>query len=237
LNKETIRLRIKKKQAMNIGENIRKIKSELPKKVKLLPVSKRQPAERIMAAYDAGQRLFGENKAQDLKERYEKFPKDIEWHFIGHLQRNKVKYIAPYVKAIHSVDSLRLLKKINSEAEKNKRVIDCMLQLHIAEEESKFGLSCERAAEIIETEEYKAMKNIRITGIMGMATNTEDSQKIREEYIRLRECFKALKEKFFSEKAYFADISAGMSNDYPIAVEEGSTIVRVGSLIFGPREY
>lgn len=222
---------------MSIAENLQKLKSELPEHVKLLPVSKRQPDERIMAAYEAGQRLFGENKAQDLKDRYENFPKDIEWHFIGHLQRNKVKYIAPYVRVIHSADSLRLLRKIDQEAEKNERSIDCLLQLHIAEEESKFGLNCNSAAEILKSEDFQQMRHIRITGVMGMATNTDDKAKIRAEFRRLKACFEKLQAEYFSDKDYFKEISAGMSGDYPIAVEEGSTMVRVGSLIFGPREY
>jgi pyridoxal phosphate enzyme (YggS family) len=222
---------------MNIAENIQKLKAELPDRVKIIPISKRQPEERLQEAYDAGQRIFGENKAQDLQERYEKFPKDIEWHFVGHLQRNKVKYIAPYVKIIHSVDSLRLLKKINKEAEKNSRSIDCLLQLHIADEESKFGLSCQSAEEIVKSEDFKQMKNIHIVGLMAMATNTDDTEKVRREFKQLKSCFDRLKEKYFSDTDYFEEISAGMTNDYPIAVDEGSTMIRVGSLIFGERKY
>ena len=222
---------------MKIAENIENLKQQLPKGIKLIPVSKRQPEDRIKAAYDSGQRIFGENKAQDLKNRYENFPKDIEWHFIGHLQRNKVKFIAPYVKVIHSCDSFRLLRKINSEAKINNRIIDCMLQLHIAEEENKFGLSCEEAEKIISSDELNKLKNIRITGLMAMATNTDDNEKIRAEFIRLKKCFDNLKNNHFSDIDYFKEISAGMSNDYPIAVEEGSTMIRVGSLIFGERTY
>ena len=220
---------------MNIAENIKKLSKELPWNVKIIPVSKRQPSERIQAAYDSGQRIFGENRVQDLKGRYEQFPKDIEWHFIGHLQKNKVKFIAPYIKVIHSCDSFQLLKKINSEAQKNERIINCLLQIHIAEEESKFGLSCEEAIEIVASDELARLKNIRITGLMAMATNTNDNNKIRVEFVRLKECFDNIKKKYFSDKDYFKEISAGMSSDYPIAVQEGSTMIRVGSLIFGER--
>lgn len=222
---------------MNIAENINTLKAELPETVKIIPISKRQPEERLQEAYDAGQRIFGENKAQELQERFEKFPKDIEWHFVGHLQRNKVKYIVPFVKMIHSVDSLRLLRKINQEAEKNERSIDCLLQLHIADEESKFGLSCEKAEEILQSDDYKKMQHIRIIGLMAMATNTDDTDKVRKEFKTLKACFDRLKEKYFADKDYFKEISAGMTNDYPIAVEEGSTMIRVGSLIFGERQY
>lgn len=222
---------------MNTADNLQKLKNELPEHIQLIPITKRQPEERLQEAYDAGQRIFGENKAQELSERYENFPEDIEWHFVGHLQRNKVKYIAPFVKMIHSVDSLRLLRKINKEAQKNNRVIDCLLQLHIADEESKFGLSCASAEDILQSEDYKTMKNIRITGVMGMATNTEDKEKVRREFKSLKSCFDLFKEKYFADKPYFKEISAGMTHDYSVALEEGSTMVRIGSLIFGPRDY
>ncbi|MEA2043637.1 MAG: YggS family pyridoxal phosphate-dependent enzyme [Bacteroidota bacterium] len=222
---------------MTISENLETLKSQLPAQVKLIPISKRQPKELIEKAYNGGQRIFGENRAQDLKDRHEIFPKDIVWHFVGHLQRNKVKYIAPYVQYIHSVDSLKLLKKINKEAEKNERTIDCLLQFHIADEESKFGFSPEKAEELVKSEAYKEMKNIRLTGVMAMATNTDDKEKVRNEFKRLKTYFDQLKSKYFSESNHFKEISAGMSGDYKIAVEEGSTMVRLGSLIFGERKY
>ena len=190
-----------------------------------------------MEAYNAGQRLFGENKAQELAAKYEALPKDIEWHFIGHLQTNKVKYIAPFVKLIHGVDSLKILKTINKEAKKRYRVIDCLLQFHIAKETTKFGLHEEEAEALLNDEEYKALENIRIAGVMGMATYTDDKDQIRGEFRSLRNIFGRLQEKYFAGSDSFKEISMGMSGDYMIAVEEGSTLVRIGSLIFGPRNY
>jgi PLP dependent protein len=222
---------------MSIAENLQKIKSSLPSGVKLAAVSKTHPAEDILEAYATGHRCFAENKAQELASKYPLLPKDIEWHFIGHLQTNKVKYIAPFVHCIHSVDSLKLLQVINREAEKNERIIDCLLQFHIAGEDTKFGLSPEEAEGILKSGEYKDMKNIRITGVMGMATFTEDTVQIRKEFRQLRNYYNQLKENYFADDHGFCEISMGMSDDYLIAIEEGSTLVRVGSSIFGARSY
>jgi len=222
---------------MGIAENIAKIKSEINENVKLVAVSKTKPVEDIMEAYDAGHKIFGENKAQELAGKFEALPRDIEWHFIGHLQTNKVKYIAPFVSLIHGIDSLKLLKTINKEAKKKNRVIDCLLQFHIAEEETKFGLDENEADEILTSSGYKELENVRITGVMGMATYTTDTEQIRSEFRHLKNIFETLKEKYFGTDESFKEISMGMSGDYKIAVEEGSTIVRIGSAIFGARNY
>ena len=220
---------------MSIKDNLQKIGEQLPSGVKLVAVSKTKPVEAIEEAYAAGQRVFGENKAQEMALKYEQLPKDIEWHFIGHMQTNKVKYIAPFVSLIHSVDSLKVLKEINRQATKNKRVIDCLLQFHIAEESTKFGLNMEEAEALVRSKDEFA--NIRLTGVMGMATFTDDKQQVRREFKQLWEYFERLKHKYFSGDAFFKEISMGMSGDYPIAVEEGSTLVRIGTLIFGKRDY
>ena len=190
----------------------------------------------IQAAYDAGQRDFGENKAQDMAAKFPQLPQDIRWHFIGHLQTNKVKYIAPFVSLIHAADSLKILKEINKQAVKNDRVIDCLLEFHIAKEESKFGLDMKTAESILQSEEYQQLKNIRLCGVMGMATYTDDTEQIRNEFRHLKAIFNQLKDNYFKEAAHFKEISMGMSGDYPIAIEEGATIVRVGSKIFGARD-
>jgi pyridoxal phosphate enzyme (YggS family) len=200
-------------------------------------VSKTKPNEDIMQAYNAGQRVFGENKVQELTAKYEELPKDIEWHFIGHLQTNKVKYIAPFVSLIHAVDSLKLLKTINKEAVKNERVIDCLLQFHIAEEESKFGLNWKKAEDILTSGVYKSLDNVRITGVMGMATFTDDELKITGEFKRLHRFYDSLKSEYFEGDGAFKELSMGMSNDYLLAVAQGSTMVRIGSTIFGERNY
>jgi PLP dependent protein len=222
---------------MSIVENLQQIKSTIPSGTKLLAVSKTKPNEAILEAYNAGQRLFGENKVQEMVNKYESLPKDIEWHLIGHLQTNKVKFIAPFVSLIHSVDSLRLLAEINKEGMKNNRVIKCLLQFHIATEETKFGLSEEEAKEILCSIEYNSMKYIQICGVMGMATFTDDETIIRNEFNRLKSLFNKLKQNYFYDKTYFSEISMGMSDDYLIAIEQGSTIVRIGSTIFGTRNY
>ncbi len=222
---------------MKIEDNLRKIKSELPDNVELVAVSKTMPNEYIQQAYDAGQRIFGENKVQELCKKAEELPKDIQWHYIGHLQTNKVKYIAPFVSLIHGVDSLKLLKTINKEAKKNKRIINCLLQFHIAEEETKFGLSLEEAKDLISNDEFPRLKNINLAGVMGMATYTDNRQQVREEFDNLTRFFHLLKKYYFKENNTFKEISMGMSGDYPIAVEAGSTLVRIGSLIFGARNY
>ena len=220
---------------MDVQANLKKVLADIPAHVRLVAVSKTKPVEMIQAAYEAGQRDFGENKAQDLAAKYPQLPQDIRWHFIGHLQTNKVKYIAPFVALIHAADSLKILKEINKQAMKNNRIIDCLLEFHIAREESKFGLDPATAEEILNAEEYKTLKNIRICGVMGMATYTDDTEQIRREFRQLKEIFGQLKEKYFSDAPYFKEISMGMSGDYPIAIEEGATIVRVGSKIFGAR--
>lgn len=220
---------------MDIQTNLRKVLSDIPPHVMLIAVSKTKPADMIQAAYDAGQRDFGENKAQDMAAKFPQLPQDIHWHFIGHLQTNKVKYIAPFVSLIHAADSLKILKEINKQAKKHDRVIDCLLEFHIAAEESKFGLSMETAEDILQSDEYKQLQNIRICGVMGMATYTDDTEQIREEFRHLKSIFNKLKDSSFKEAGYFKEISMGMSGDYPIAIEEGATIVRVGSKIFGAR--
>ena len=220
-----------------IKDNLSKISSDLPQQTRLIAVSKTKPVEMLQEAYDAGQRLFGENKALEMRDKYEALPKDIEWHFIGHLQTNKVKYIAPFVRLIHSIDSLALLQTVEKEAIKHGRTIDCLLQFHIATEETKFGLDMNEARELLDSEEYKTLQHIRICGVMGMATNTDDMGLVRSEFRHLKEIFDTLKKDYFADSDAFREISMGMSHDYKIAVEEGSTLVRVGSSIFGARNY
>lgn len=206
-----------------------------PRQALLIAVSKTHPTDRILRLYTQGQRHFGENKVQEMLEKQEALPADIQWHLIGHLQTNKVKLIAPFVAMIHSVDSLRLLTEINKQAEKNNRTIDCLLQFHIAREESKFGLSEDEAVALLESETFKSMNNIRICGVMGMATFTEDMDHVRQEFKLLRGIFDALKSRFFADKPFFKEISMGMSGDWQVALEEGSTMLRIGSLLFGSR--
>jgi pyridoxal phosphate enzyme (YggS family) len=201
----------------------------------LIAVSKTYPASDLQFAYLAGQRHFGENKVQEITEKQAVLAKDIQWHFIGHLQSNKVKFIAPFISLIHSVDSFKLLQEINKQGIKNDRIIDCLLQFHIASEETKFGLSLNEARELLESEAFSLFQNIRITGIMGMASFTEDLEKVRGEFKQLFQIFQILKNTYFSENSTFKEISMGMSGDFEIAVEEGSTLVRVGSSIFGSR--
>lgn len=203
--------------------------------VKLIAVSKTKPVADIMEAYEAGQRIFGENQVQELVEKYEQLPKDIEWHLLGHLQTNKVKYIAPFISLIHSVDSLKLLKEIDKQGEKNNRVIDCLLQIYIADEDTKFGLGFDEAIELLRSEEFAGMKHVRIVGVMGIATNTEHEKQIRDEFNELKVLFEGLKVSFFRKEDSFREISMGMSSDYKIAIKEGSTMVRIGSTIFGKR--
>jgi len=221
----------------SIRQNISVLKKEIPAHVKLIAVSKTKPVDDLMEAYNAGQRIFGENKAQELINKQPQLPSDIEWHFIGHMQTNKVKYIAPFISLIESVDSLKLLKEINKQALKNERVIDCLIQFHIAREDTKFGLSAEETEALLNAEEYALMKNVRITGIMGMATFTDDKEQLRQEFKSLKSYFNWLKLNYFKEIDSFKEISMGMSGDYKIAIEEGSTMVRVGSAIFGERNY
>lgn len=222
---------------LNIRENIEQIAETLPEGVKLIAVSKTKPAEYIEEAYAGGQRAFGENRPQEMAAKYQALPKDIEWHMIGQLQEKNVKYIISFVSLIHSVDSLKLLQKIDREAAKYQRKVDCLLEFHIAEEETKSGLSYEEARQILNSEEYRALNYIRITGVMGIATYTEDCTQIRKEFQHLRKIFDDLKESCFAGESSFKELSMGMSGDYKIAVEEGSTMVRIGSSIFGERVY
>jgi PLP dependent protein len=221
---------------MSIADNIKSLKKEtVPINVKLIAVSKTKPAEDVQEAYDAGQRLFGENMVQELVEKYEHLPKDIQWHLIGHLQSNKVKYIAPFISMIQSVDSLKLLQEINKHAEKNKRVIDCLLQIYIADEETKFGLGFDEAIELLRSEDIIELKNIRIRGLMGIATNTDNEKQIKEEYYELKTFFDGVKQSFYRKEDSFDTLSMGMSADYKLAIEQGSNMVRLGSTIFGQR--
>ncbi|GAB4491592.1 MAG: YggS family pyridoxal phosphate-dependent enzyme [Saprospiraceae bacterium] len=206
-----------------------------PKNVTLVAVSKTHSPERILEIYSQGQRIFGENRAQEMLEKHRALPADIEWHLIGHLQTNKVKLIAPFVRMIHSVDSLRLLQEIDKQALKNNRVIDCLLQFHIAQEETKYGLTENEARELLESDIFSQLKNIRICGVMGMATFTDNEVQVRQEFQRLKAIFEKLKKSFFPNDVHFREISMGMSGDWRLAVEEGSTMVRIGSLIFGAR--
>ena len=205
--------------------------------VRLIAVSKTKPVEDLQEAYAAGQRLFGENKALEMRDKHAVLPEDIEWHFIGHLQTNKIKYIVRYVSLIHSIDSLALLQAVDKEAAKCDRVVDCLLQFHIATEETKFGLDMAEAEALLQSPEYVAMKHVRIVGVMGMATNTDDRELIRSEFRTLRGYRDMLAERYFAGHEEFREISMGMSGDYDIAMEEGSTLVRVGSAIFGARNY
>ncbi len=218
---------------MSISENIKKYKDELPENVKLVAISKTKPNEDLMEAYEAGQRIFGENKIQEMTDKWEELPKDIEWHMVGHTQRNKVKYMAPYVSLIHAVDSLKLLKEINKRARQNERSIDCLLQIKIAKEDSKFGIDAEEAKEILNSEAYSKMQHVNIIGLMGMATFTDDEDQVRSEFEHLKSVF----DNFKDQHPELKELSMGMSGDYQIAVDCGSTMVRIGSSIFGARNY
>ena len=218
-----------------IKENLQRIKDTIPSTVNLVAVSKTKPLPLLQEAYDAGQRHFGENMVQELAEKFEALPKDIHWHMIGHLQSKKVKYIAPFVHLIHGVDSLKLLEEINKQALKNERIIDCLLQFHIANEDTKFGFSFEEVVELLGSADFFQLKNVRIVGVMGMATFTDDTKIVRQEFATLANYFSLLKNNQFKFAPYFTEISMGMSGDYLIAIEEGSTMVRVGSSIFGGR--
>lgn len=215
---------------------LKQIRSELDlKNARLVAVSKTHPVARILEVYEQGQRIFGENRPQEMLEKQSALPADIEWHLIGHLQTNKVKSIAPFVSLIHSVDSLRLLQEIDKQALKYNRIIDCLLQFHIAQEETKFGLNETEAIEILQDPAFSTLQNIRICGVMGMASFTEDTEQVRQEFRQLKSIFDRLKQLAFPQATYFREISMGMSSDWRIALEEGSTLVRIGSLIFGTR--
>ncbi|WP_373519108.1 YggS family pyridoxal phosphate-dependent enzyme [Pricia sp.] len=216
---------------MSIKENLEKIKRNLPEHVTLVAVSKTKPEGELQEAYDAGQRIFGENKVQEMVDKWENLPNDIEWHMIGHVQRNKVKYMIDFVALIHGVDSFRLLKEVNKRAKKADRTVDCLLQIHIAEEDTKFGLDKKEMYELVASDEFQNFKNVNITGLMGMATFTDDDNQVRREFKQLKSLFDELK----SELPKINTLSMGMSGDYKIAIEEGSTMVRIGSSIFGAR--
>lgn len=216
----------------NIAKRIETISATLPKGVTLIAVSKYHPIEAIEAAYSAGQKDFGESKAQDLVVKQQSLPADIRWHFIGHLQSNKIKYIAPFIHLIHSIDSLRLLQEVNKQACKIKRTIPCLLQIHIAQEQTKFGLTPQECIELLDGNEWKALSNVEIRGLMCMASNTDDKTQIRAEFTKVKELFDEIKRRFFATDDKFNILSAGMSDDYPIAIQEGSNCIRVGSSIF-----
>lgn len=218
---------------MSVAENIQKIKENLPETVTLVAVSKTQPNKAIIEAYQTGQRVFGENKVQELVAKYESLPKDIEWHMIGHLQSNKVKYIAPFVHLIHGIDSFKLLAEVNKHALSNHRIINVLLQVFIAKEETKFGFSEEEIIDLLNSKAFQELKNIKVVGLMGMATNTDNEQQIRNEFKGLKKLFLQLQTSNFKLQT----LSMGMSSDYKIAIEEGSTMIRIGSSIFGERNY
>ncbi len=220
---------------MSISGNLQKLYQQIPGNVKLVAVSKTKSEDIILEAYNAGHKIFGENKIQELVEKHKNLPKDIDWHMIGHLQTNKVKYIAPFISLIHSVDSIKLLSTINKEALKNNRVIDCLLQLKLAKEDTKFGLTFDGIKNILGSREYKEFENARIVGLMGMATYTNDKSVIKDEFTFLADSFREIRGIFFNNSDYFRELSMGMSDDYLIAIESGSTIIRVGSIIFGAR--
>jgi PLP dependent protein len=221
---------------MSIADNINNLKSQTAgQNVTLVAVSKTKTVPEVMEAYNAGQRVFGENMVQELVEKQEQLPNDIDWHLIGHLQSNKVKYIAPFITMIQSVDSIKLLQEINKQALKNKRVIDCLLQIYIADEETKYGLGFDEAIELLRADEFAELKNIRIRGVMGIATNTDREKQLKDEFYELKTFFDGLKQSFFRKDDSFDTVSMGMSSDYEIAIEQGSNMIRVGSTIFGNR--
>jgi len=221
---------------LSIQQNIKEIRTHIPGHVRLVCVSKFNPNEAILEAYDCGERVFGESKVQELCGKYDTLPKDISWHFIGHMQSNKIKYIVPFVELIHGVDSYKLLEEINKQAIKSEKIINCLLQVHIASEETKFGFSAEELLQTLTNGGWKELKNIRICGLMGMATYTRNRDQIRSEFKVLKSLFDQIKISFFENENSFSELSMGMSDDYQIAIEEGSTLVRIGSSIFGSRE-
>lgn len=222
---------------MGIKERIEELNNGLPSTVKLVAVSKTKPESAIEEAYEAGQRIFGENKVQELVQKYESLPKDIKWQFIGHLQTNKVKYIASFVDLLHAVDSMKLLKAVNKAAAKHDRIIDCLLQIYIAKESTKFGMSAEEAEAIIVSEEFAELKHVRVVGLMGMATNTREENVVRNEFSYLKETYDAFKMRHGYCNKHFVELSMGMSHDSHLAIEYGSTLIRVGTKIFGERDY
>lgn len=221
----------------NIAKEIKDITNELPAYSRLVAVSKFRPDEDIMEAYQVGQRIFGENHVQEMIGKHERLPKDIQWHFIGHLQSNKIKYIAPFVTLIHSIDSYKLLEDVSRQASKINRTIDCLLQMHIAQESTKFGFSFDECREMLQSLEWEKLSNVRIIGVMGMATFTENNLQVEKEFQSLKAFFDEIKDTYFSTESTFKEISMGMTHDYPIAVRNGSTLIRVGTKIFGERDY
>lgn len=219
----------------DIAHNIISLKQQIPQSVKLVAVSKTKSVSEILEAYNAGQRVFGENRVQELLSKKDLLPADIEWHLIGHLQTNKVRFIVPFINLIHSVDSLKLLKAVNAEALKLGKVVNCLLQFHIAEEETKFGFSLEEAETMVESPEFREIKSVCVCGVMGMATFTKDMVRVRKEFRTLARCYELLKAGYFKDKDSFREISMGMSGDFRVAIEEGSTIIRIGTIIFGGR--
>ncbi len=221
---------------MSVAEQITRLQKELPEGVNLLAISKYQPIEAIQEAYDAGQRMFGENHIQEMAAKATVLPKDIQWHFTGHVQTNKIKYMAPFVSLVHAVDSFRLLREIDKHAAKHERCIDCLLQIHIAQEDTKYGLTVDECRQLLANEPWKELEHVRITGLMAMGSNTDDMEQVRHEFRQIKSLFDELKEKYFANEPSFCQLSEGMTDDYPIAIEEGSTIVRIGSMIFGERK-
>lgn len=220
-----------------IAERIHALTSQLPQGVRLVAISKFHPAEAIAEAYAAGQRLFGESRVQELQAKHEALPKDIEWHFIGHLQTNKVKYIVPYVSLIHGIDSFRLLAEVDRQAERVGRTVGCLLQMHIAREETKFGFSFEECRQLLQEGEWRQLHHVRLCGMMGMATNTDNMQQVEEEFRSLATFFHEVKTTWFAADEAFCELSMGMSHDYQQAIAAGSTLIRVGTYIFGERNY
>ncbi len=221
----------------SVQTNIKQVREGLPENVRLVAVSKYHPCEALEEAYAAGQRVFGESHVQEMTRKHETLPADIEWHFIGHLQTNKVKYMAPYVALIHAIDSYKLLAEVNRQAAKVGRVIPCLLQIHIAQEETKFGFTFDECRQMLDEGAWKELANVRIAGVMGMASNVDDDEQIQAEFCSLSKFFDELKQTYFADEEGFKEISMGMSDDYPLAIEAGSTLIRVGSRIFGERNY
>lgn len=221
----------------NIGENLKQVWAELPQGVRLVAVSKFHPNEAILEAYEAGQRIFGESKVQEMGAKHDSLPADIQWHFIGHLQTNKVKYIAPYVALIHGIDSMHLLAEVDKQAAKNQRVIDCLLQIHIAQEETKFGFSPDECRQMLAEGQWKSFTHVRLCGLMGMATNTDDIAQVQSEFNSLHSLFQEIKANWMADAPWFCELSMGMSHDYHEAIRAGSTLVRIGTHIFGERDY
>lgn len=229
--------KVKPNLVMSIAQNLEAVRRQLPQGVRLVAVSKTHPVEVLMEAYNAGQRIFGENKVQEMRLKHQVMPADVQWHMIGHLQTNKVKQLVPFVSMIHSVDSQRLLETINSEACKHNRLIDCLLQVHIAQEDTKFGFADDELRDLLRTGLLTQMANVRVVGLMGMASVSDCEEQISAEFAHLRQLFDELKAQHFAADAHFCELSMGMSHDYPLAIAQGSTMVRVGSRIFGQRNY